>query len=108
MKRWKHWNSNLNCSSLFLFQPLQSLCFHIQEFQPGACSLSDMDDQGPAGSMRFSIAERQLKLFKNALVSLGKIGGDLLVEALTGRVGCWASSAACLRDQRVLRPGRPP
>jgi len=47
-----------------------------------------MDDAAgaAAGSVRFTLAEGQLKLFKSALQSLAKIGGDLLVEALTGRV----------------------
>lgn len=49
--------------------------------------------EAASGAVRFTMAERQLKLFKNALQSLSKIGSDLLVEALTGRVGAQPQAA---------------
>lgn len=43
-------------------------------------------------SVRFTLVDRQLKLFKFGLQSLAKIGSELLLEALPARVGaaaCW-------------------
>ncbi len=37
-------------------------------------------------SVRFTLAERQLKLLKHGLQSLQKIGSELLLEALPARV----------------------
>ena len=56
----------------------------------------------PAGSVRFTLAERQLKLFKSALQSLGKIGGELLVEALTARVSGACGSPASYWQLQLL------
>lgn len=38
-------------------------------------------------SVRFTLVDRQLKLFKCGLQSLQKIGSELLLEALPARVG---------------------
>ena len=37
-------------------------------------------------SVRFTLVDRQLKLFKHGLQSLQKIGSELLLEALPARV----------------------
>lgn len=49
---------------------------------------------GPAVmSVRFTLVDRQLKLFKCGLQSLQKIGSELLLEALPARVGAAAGEA---------------
>lgn len=61
-------------------------------------------------SVRFTLAERQLKLLKHGLQSLQKIGNELLLEALPTRVS-WAAQCkfppsgvlTCCLLQVVLR-----
>ena len=53
-------------------------------------------------SVRFTLVDRQLKLFKHGLQSLQKIGSELLLEALPARV------RLLLRRRRLLRRLRRP
>ena len=51
-------------------------------------------------SVRFTLVDRQLKMFRHGLQSLQKIGSELLLEALPARVrppgaGCWARPGTC-------------
>ena len=42
--------------------------------------------QSTRGSVKFSLVDRQLKQFKHGLQALHKIGTELLLEALPGKV----------------------
>jgi hypothetical protein len=42
--------------------------------------------QSTHGSVKFSLVDRQLKQFKHGLQALHKIGTELLLEALPGKV----------------------
>lgn len=46
-------------------------------------------------SVRFTLVDRQLKLFKHGLQALQKIGSELLLEALPARVSCAAAGCCC-------------
>jgi hypothetical protein len=46
-------------------------------------------------SVRFTLVDRQLKLFKHGLQSLQKIGSELLLEALPARVSTAGRGPVC-------------
>ena len=55
-------------------------------------------------SLRFTLADRQLRLFRCGLQSLQKIGAELLLEALPARVSGSARRAAPGRAVTLRRP----
>jgi hypothetical protein len=51
-------------------------------------------------SVRFTLVDRQLKLFKHGLQSLQKIGSELLLEALPARVSIVGPAPVCAASPR--------